>query len=64
MGLWDLTLKKQKQKKPKKNTNMKDDPVLLFFLIYFFTFLTVTLKNLNFAVGTPKLRNWGGVQVS
>lgn len=64
MGLWDLTLKKQKQKKPKKNTNMKDDPVLLFFLIYFFTFLTMTLKNLNFAVGTPKLRNWGGVQVS
>lgn len=56
--------KKQKQKKPKKNTNMKDDPVLLFFLIYFFTFLTMTLKNLNFAVGTPKLRNWGGVQVS
>lgn len=60
-----LNIKKnQKPKKPKKNTNMKDDPVLLFFLIYFFTFLTVTLKNLNFAVGTPKLRNWGGVQVS
>lgn len=44
---------------------MKDDPFLLFFSFFFsFTFLTMTLKNLNFAVGTPKLRNWGGVQVS
>lgn len=41
---------------------MKDYPFLFFF--FKFTFLTMTLKNLNFAVGTPKLRNWGGVQVS
>lgn len=35
-----------------------------FFFFFPFLFLTVTLKNLNFTVGTPKLRNWGGIQVS
>jgi hypothetical protein len=31
---------------------------------FHFYFITMTLKNLNFAIGTPKLRNRGGVQVS
>lgn len=35
-----------------------------FSFFFFPLFLTMTLKNLNFTVGTPKLRNWGGVQVS
>lgn len=43
---------------------MKDDPFFFLIFLIFSLFLTVTLKNLNFTVGTPKLRNWGGVQVS
>lgn len=57
-GILGLIIKKNPQK-----ANMKDDPI--FFLFDFFPSLfKLTLKNLNFAVGTPKLRNWGGVQVS